>query len=483
MLSGTLISHHIDMLRQNLVEKGHSLVESFADNSEFGMAFYDPKQLNSIASSLAKKPDVVFAIITDTKDNILIHRGQKAWKTDKHNARTIIMSQKIMSGKQQTHNTIVNDKTHESVMHFTSTIYSSTFRNDNPELTLLSANVERKTVKTEIGKAHLGISLNAMELAIRSTQKTLTIMTLGIIIVGIIMASLLSMYVTKPIQNLLSATYKIAEGDLSSQVTPETNDEIGDLALAFNTMSTELQIIHNNLEEKVKERTEDLNCSVHQLKTLSAKIAKYISPQVYNSIFSGKKDVKLESYRRILTVFFSDIKGFTATTDSLESEALTKLLNEYLNEMSEIAVKNGGTIDKFIGDAIMIFFGDPETKGEKADALACVSMAIEMRNKMKYLQWKWDTQGVSQPLRVRIGINTGYCTVGNFGSEDRLDYTIIGGQVNIASRLESNAHADQILISHETYALIKDKIFCEPKGQVNVKGIAHTIQRIFEGIF
>ena len=188
-----------------------------------------------------------------------------------------------------------------------------------------------------------------------------------------------------------------------------------------------------------------------------------MSPQVYKSIFSGEKNVKIEAYRKKLTVFFSDIKGFTDLTDRLEPEVLSSLLNNYLNEMSNIALKHGGTIDKFIGDAILIFFGDPETQGEKKDARACVLMALEMRERMKYLRRMWEDQGISKPLEIRIGINTGYCNVGNFGSEDRLDYTIVGGEVNLASRLESNAEVGQILISHETYSMVKEKILCEKK--------------------
>ena len=213
-----------------------------------------------------------------------------------------------------------------------------------------------------------------------------------------------------------------------------------------------------------------------KIEQLAGKLSKYLSPQVYQSIFSGQKNVKIEAYRKNLTVFFSDIKGFTELTYSLEPEVLSSLLNNYLNEMSKIALKYGGTIDKFVGDAIMIFFGDPETKGQKEDAKACVMMAIEMRERMKYLQKMWEDQGISKPLRIRIGVNTGYCNVGNFGSEDRLDYTIIGGEVNLASRLESNAEAGQILIFHETYALVKNQIVCEKKEEIKVKGIAHKVQ-------
>ena len=216
--------------------------------------------------------------------------------------------------------------------------------------------------------------------------------------------------------------------------------------------------------------------SQKKIEELTNKLSKYLSPQVYQSIFSGKQNVQIEAYRKKLTVFFSDIKGFTEITDRLEPEVLSSLLNSYLNEMSKIALKYGGTIDKFIGDAILIFFGDPESKGDEEDAKACVLMAIEMRERMKFLRKLWEDQGISNPLDIRIGINTGFCNVGNFGSEDRLDYTIIGGEVNLASRLESSAEIGQILISNETNALIKKDIICEKKEEINVKGITHKIQ-------
>jgi class 3 adenylate cyclase len=229
------------------------------------------------------------------------------------------------------------------------------------------------------------------------------------------------------------------------------------------------------LEEKVSQRTRDLHTKNQQLQLLATKLAKYLDPQVYAAIFSGRAQVKIHSYRKKLTIFFSDIKGFTELTDTIESEPLSALLNEYLNEMAEIALQYGGTIDKYIGDAIMIFFGDPETRGEAEDALACVRMALAMRHRMKTLQKKWQDTMLPTPLRIRMGINTGFCTVGNFGSENRLDYTIIGGQVNMASRLEANAAPDEILISHQTYALIKDSVACQPKEKLQVKGIAHPV--------
>ena len=115
------------------------------------------------------------------------------------------------------------------------------------------------------------------------------------------------------------------------------------------------------------------------LASMSMKISRYLSPQIYKSIFSGQKDVIIHTERKKLTIFFSDIKDFTATTERLQPEEITALLNEYFTEMSAIALDHGGTIDKFVGDAMLIFFGDPETKGDAEDAKACLRMAIDMQ--------------------------------------------------------------------------------------------------------
>src|SRR5207237_7718555 len=144
------------------------------------------------------------------------------------------------------------------------------------------------------------------------------------------------------------------------------------------------------------------------LASLSMKISRYLSPQIYKSIFSGQKDVTIHTERKKLTIFFSDIKDFTATTERLQPEQITALLNEYFTEMSNIALKHGGTLDKFVGDAILIFFGDPESKGEAEDAKACMRMAAEMQHRVAELNAKWRNEGVEHPFRVRMGINTGF---------------------------------------------------------------------------
>ena len=217
-----------------------------------------------------------------------------------------------------------------------------------------------------------------------------------------------------------------------------------------------------------------------ELKLVSEQLSKYLSPQIHEQIFSGKQSGGLKSSRKKLTVFFSDIVRFTDISDQLESEELTSLLNFYLNEMSQIALEAGGTIDKYIGDAIMIFFGDPESAGIEEDAKKCVEMAIKMQIRMNDLSGYWGKHfGLKSDLKIRIGINTGYCTVGNFGSEDRLDYTAMGGTVNLASRLEGLAKEGGINISEETQMLVKPFFQLNNAREADVKGFLRKI-RYFE---
>jgi len=211
------------------------------------------------------------------------------------------------------------------------------------------------------------------------------------------------------------------------------------------------------------------------LASISMKLAKYLSPQIYKSIFSGQRDVAITTERKKLTIFFSDIENFTGTTERLQPEELTALLNEYLTEMSRIALAHGATVDKFIGDAILGFFGDPETQGVAEDARACVQMAVAMQLRLSQLNSEWRERGIEQPFRARIGINTGYCNVGNFGSDDRMDYTIIGAEANLAARLQSIAEPNGIVLSYETYALVRDLVRAHPLPPIQMKGISREV--------
>jgi adenylate cyclase len=231
----------------------------------------------------------------------------------------------------------------------------------------------------------------------------------------------------------------------------------------------------NAMSEERRKAAELIALKNKELEALSKKLSKYLSPQIYHSIFTGAQTVEIAGSRKKLTIFFSDIANFTETTENLESEELTHLLNRYLTEMAEIALQFGATVDKYIGDAVVCFFGDPETRGVKEDACACVRMAIAMQRRMRELRAEWQELGATRPFEVRIGVNTGYCTVGNFGSEARMDYTIIGNTVNTTARIQSHTPLGGILLGHETYSLVKDDIACKALEPIKFKGIAEPV--------
>ena len=227
--------------------------------------------------------------------------------------------------------------------------------------------------------------------------------------------------------------------------------------------------------ERLRRSNIQVAANKRSLQDLSTKLARYVSPQIVDAVFSGRRDVVAETERKKLTVFFSDIKDFTKTTEGLEPEDLAEILNDYLTEMTSIALEYGGTIDKYIGDAMVVFFGDPDSLGVTKDAQQCVLMAVAMQKRMHGFRAKWQERGMNRPFRMRVGINTGYCNVGNFGSVDRLDYTIIGGEVNKAARLETASEPDGILLSHETYSLVKNLVEVKEAREILAKGFDEPV--------
>jgi class 3 adenylate cyclase/HAMP domain-containing protein len=301
----------------------------------------------------------------------------------------------------------------------------------------------------------------------------------GLLAGGLVLALLSGLFLARrmvvPIRILREGAARFGAGNLSQRISLRTGDELETLADQFNDMAGRLQESHTDLEKKIETRTSELRESSEFLSSVSTKISKYISPQIYKSIFSGQRDVAIATERKRLTIFFSDIKDFTSITERLQPEDLTALVNEYFTEMSNIATRHGATVDKFIGDAMLLFFGDPETKGAAEDARACLEMAIDMQNRLTQLNIEWRGRGIENPFRARMGINTGYCNVGNFGSSDRMDYTIIGAEANLAARLQQIAEPGSIVMSYESYALVRDVVRAHPLPPISMKGISREV--------
>jgi class 3 adenylate cyclase len=208
----------------------------------------------------------------------------------------------------------------------------------------------------------------------------------------------------------------------------------------------------------------------------AARLRRYLAPQVAEQILASDVDPGSVRERRPLSVMFADLKGFTPMVEQIDPEILSAVLTRYFDELAQIAFRHGGTIDKFIGDALMVFFGAPEASSERDQALRCVAMSLEIQRRLAEIGPEFVALGAPAPLVARIGIGSGVATVGAFGAKHRAEFTAVGAPVNRAARLEPLAPPGGVLIDEQTHALIADLIEAEPHGEVTLKGFAHAVR-------
>ena len=198
-------------------------------------------------------------------------------------------------------------------------------------------------------------------------------------------------------------------------------------------------------------------------------MGKYLSQDVMQNVVQNIDDIKLGGKRAIVTVLFSDIRGFTSMSEKMSAEDVSKILNEYFTEMEPIITKYNGVINKFIGDAVMAIFGEPiQDLDHPINAVLC---AYEMLKKVEELQERWLFEGKPK-IEIGVGINTGECFVGNIGSEKRLEYTVIGDTVNLASRIEhyNKVYHTNLLVSSSTYSYIASIADVIKISEVTIRG-------------
>ena len=277
------------------------------------------------------------------------------------------------------------------------------------------------------------------------------------------------------------ASVKLMKAIAQAELLLADLDDQDPTAIALKAMMVEAQQNQRRLDRLIKRADateENLFKTNKTLETITKSLMRFVPQTVVDVLMKGGADVEQVAAirRRNLTVFFSDIKGFSTIASRHEPETMARLLMDYFTAMSEICTKYGGTLDQFIGDAMVIFFGDPKTNGTRQDAVSAVEMALDMQDCLKGLRAKWKAEGITANIHVRMGISTGYCHVGNFGSLTRLHYTAIGNAVNEAARLEAMADPDTIIISADTNALVADAISTEAIGPAALKGRDHPVE-------
>ncbi len=297
------------------------------------------------------------------------------------------------------------------------------------------------------------------------------------LLIALGLGAALSWSVIRPVRKMDLALSRIADGDFGQQIDVPNRDEFGRLTTNLNRTSGQLATLYHDLEELNQNLEKTVDEQLGQLRR-AEQLRRYLAPQVADAVLNGGAPVSLSSTRRNLSILVANIRGFTSMSESMEPEEVIDGLNQHFALMTDVVFRHGGTLDKYIGDGILAFFGDPipfEDHAERA-----VVTALEMRQRLRGLRTRWSLEREGG-LNVGIGVSTGYVTVGNIGSDTRTEYTVIGNHVKLASHLAQTAGPDQILVSERTLAdsAIRERVDATTLDPIEVEGFRHPV-KIFE---
>jgi adenylate cyclase len=400
---------------------GDSLVRIAASNAADKILGEEELVLFQLAKNLAQNEQVLFAVITDHKNITLAHSRME----------NVGLPYKA-PGKV-------------AVLQAGGPVRKSLIRAGEEEALYFEAQVRYQNLK--VGEVHLAVSQAKILKSLSDAKFFVLMLTVVVIGLGIVLSLGLSMYFTVPIRQLGETAKALGMGQFSHRVRTARNDEFGDLAFAFNRMAEDLEV-----KEKIKDS-----------------FGRYVTPEIVDMILANPENQWMKGAIVEASVLFVDIRGFTSLSENKTPEIIVDLLNDYLTRVTESVIKHGGHVNKFVGDEAMAVFGTPAAIPNHAQE--AVRAALEIQDEMAELNRQKKMNGMK--IGVGVGINTGEMLSGNLGSQKRMEYTVIGDNVNIASRLTKVAKAGEILISKKTFDAVGEKepdLKFEERGKAPVKG-------------
>ncbi|MBW1666948.1 MAG: HAMP domain-containing protein [Deltaproteobacteria bacterium] len=405
---------------RQLLDLGQSMIRVASSNAADKILGEEDLAMSKLVNDISSNDQILYALITDHRNVIKAHT-----KID-------------LVGK------IYRKPTIKRVLKEEKGVRASAIYNGEEECLFFEAPVMYQKLK--IGEVYLAISKRRVLENLRNAKNYFALLAIVMALVGVFLSLLLSVYFSHPIRQLGEITLSLGKGDFSRRIKVSRNDEFGDLAYAFNRMASDLE-----LQGKIKDS-----------------FGRYVTPEIVEMILSNPDKLWMKGSMVEATVLFVDIRNFTALSENRDPEVVLRLLNDYLTRVTDTVIKYGGHINKFAGDEAMAVFGAPIAKEHHAEA--AVKAALEIQREIAELNRQEALRDMT--LHIGIGINSGPMVAGNLGSEKRMEYTVIGDNVNVASRLTSIARAGEILITKETCDLIKDDsmVALEGKGKVPVKG-------------
>ena len=419
-ISFSMLNRQKKQFTGQLIDLGESMVRIAASNAPDKLLGGEDQSLFQLLNDIAKNDQVIYALITDEKNIIKAHSSIEEVNKPYSPPENIIFLKE------------------------SSNVKVSSFIHEGEEVLFFEKLITYQKLK--IGKVHLAISQKKILQNIRNAKISIMVLTIIIILLGILLSLGMSRYFSIPIMKLRESTKALGMGDFDYQVSINRNDELGDLGLAFNEMAKDL-----SLKEKIKDS-----------------FGRYVTPEIVDLILANPDNQWMKGLEVEATVLFVDIRGFTTLSEDKEPESIVELLNDYFTRVTDIVIKHGGHINKFLGDEAMAIFGTPVPNPQHADA--AVRAALDIQEEIVRFDREKKMKDVT--IQVGVGVNSGVMVAGNLGSEKRMEYTVIGDNVNVASRLTSLAKSGEILISGQTYELIEDKnsFKTEKRRKAPVKG-------------
>jgi adenylate cyclase len=423
LLSGFLLYQAERSLVAEMTKRGLTIAQNLANAAKNSLLTNDQLTLNLLVKDTMKDEDVAYVVVADHEGKVLAH-------TD-------------VSLIGRTFERRANLKPLGEVPLVQT--YSAA------EGRLIDFAVPLTFRRVSVGSVYVGFSQKSIEAALSKARNQTIGISVLIVLAGLGGALVLATLLARPIRRLVEGTRAIGAGDYSVNLAVSSGDEIGTLTAAFNQMAQSLR------EKEMIKRA----------------FARYVAREVVDELLKDPEHLVLTGERREVSVLFCDVRGFTPLSERLSPEEVVLLLNDFYDLMIDATFRHEGTLDKFLGDAVMAVFGAPIAHADHS--ARAIRTALVMREGVERLSARRIQEG-KDPITVGIGVSTGEAVAGTVGTQDRMEYTVIGDSVNLAARLESVAKPMQVLISGRTFREVKDLVEARPLGVVRVKGKEEEVE-------
>jgi adenylate cyclase len=424
LVSIFLVRQEQESLTQEMTKRGLTIARDLAAASKNPILSNDDLTLSLLVQDAMKDTDVVYVIFVDADGKIVAHPDLS--QAGRRIQRAVGLP--LAAGDVQV--TPYTDPKHGKLIDFAVPLVFS---------------------KVPVGSLYLGFSRKSIDQAVGKARDQTVLISAAMIVVGIVGALGLATVLSRPVLRLAEGTRSVAEGNFQVRLPVTSRDEIGALTESFNQMAK----------------------SLHEKEMIKRAFTRYVARQVVDEILKDPEKLALKEERRDVTVLFCDMRGFTPLAERLSPEEVVGVLNDFYTLMVDTTAKNDGIVDKFLGDGVMAIFGAPIVHEDHA--LRAVKTALAMQAGVAELSRR-RAREAKEPIAVGIGVSAGEAVAGTVGTEDRMEYTVIGDSVNLAARLESNAKPGQILMSQRTYQKVEGLVNVRPLGAIRVKGKEEQVE-------